>query len=204
MMKEAGLLMPAFLVLILGVRQALSLSLINTVLCVLMGLLMVPLIIIKGLSERKLTRSRQLDRALFSMSYRYGLLIQSGHSLRKALIMAMESDSLIWRAFPVWHETRIRLQNGGDYELALLRLLTFNHSGTKSWARCCLYGERKSEADLIGLLHDWMDDFKMIAEQTEAASHVKGQLGMMMPALLQFGVLMLLLISPIFLGGINT
>lgn len=196
--------MTSFIILILGARQALSLSLFNSLLCVLMGLLLVPLIIIKGLSERKLTRSRQLDRALFSMTYRYGLLIQSGHSLRKALIMAMESDSLIWRTFPVWHETRIRLRNGGDYESSLFRLLTFNHSGTKSWARCCLYGERKTEADLIALLHDWMEDFKMIAEQTETASHVKGQLGMMMPALLQFGILMLLLISPIFLGGINS
>lgn len=203
-MKEASLLMTAFIMLILGMRQALSLSLINSVLCIFMGLLLVPLIIIKGLGERKETRSRELDRALFSMTYRYGLLIQSGHSLRKALITAMESDSLIWRTFPVWHETRIRLQNGGDYESALFRLLTFNHSGTKSWARCCLYGERKSEADLIALLHDWMEDFKMIAEQTETASQVKGQLGMMMPALLQFGILMLLLISPIFLGGINS
>lgn len=196
--------MPAFFVLLLGVRQALSLTLITSVLCVLLGLLSTPLIIFKGLIERKEARSRQLDRALFSMTYRFGLLIQSGHSLRKALVLAMETESLNWVTFPVWHELRVRLKHGGDYESALLRLLTFNHSGTKSWARCCLYGERKSESDLIALLHDWMIDCNMIAEQAEVASQVKGQLGLMMPALLQFGVLMLLLISPIILGGINT
>lgn len=204
LLKEAGLLMPALLVLVLGLRQAFNMSLINTLPYLCLGLMLVPLILLKSLSERKEARSRQLDKALFSMTYRYGLLIQSGHSLRKALLIAMEADTLIWKNFPVWHETRVRLMQGGDYEAALQRLRTFNHSCTKSWARCCLYGERKSEADLIALLQDWMEDFKTNVEQTEASSLVKGQLGLMMPALLQFGVLMLLLISPIFIGGINS
>jgi len=204
LLKDAGLLMPALVVLVLGIRQAFNLSLINSLLCLFMGFMLVPLILLKSLSERKEAKSKQLDKALFSMSYRYGLLIQSGHSLRKALLIAMEADALIWKTFPVWQEARVRLMRGGDYEAALLRLQTLNHSGTRSWARCCLFGERKSESDLIALLHDWMEDFKMNVEQTEATSLVKGQLGLMLPAMLQFGVLMLLLISPIFLGGINT
>lgn len=138
------------------------------------------------------------------MTYRYGLLIQSGHSLRKALLLAMESEALTWKSFPAWHEAHVRLRHGGDYESALMKLQTFNHSGTKSWARCCLYGERKSEADLIKLLLDWMEEVKMDAQQTEAVSHASGQLWLMLPAMFQFGVLMILLISPIFLGGLET
>jgi len=204
LVKDAGLCLAALAVLVPGVGQALDLSLIELGLCCLLGLALVPMIILKGLSEKKDLRSKLLDKILFSMTYRYGLLIQSGHSLRKALLIAMESDALTWVLFPVWHEMRVRLMQGGDYEASLLRLQTLNHAGTKAWARCCLFGERKSEADLVALLHDWMEESKMSDQQMETTSLIKGQLWMMLPALFQFGILMLLLISPIFFGGINT
>lgn len=168
-----------------------------------LGFAAVPILAFMGMSERKQTADQTLDKALLSLSYRFGLLIQSGHSLRKALVLAMDQEVSVLNRYPAWREVRLRLLQGGDYEVALHRLLNTDHPLTKSWARCCLFGERKPETDLIEGLEAWMAEFRQTETSGESERHALGQLRLMMPAIFQFGVIMILLISPLFLGGIQ-
>ena len=202
LLKESAYLISALALLVLGLEQTLNLGLLNMVICLCMGVMVIPVILLSGMHEVKAKRSRTLDHAIFSMTYRFGLLIQSGYSVRKALLLAMESDEVLWTSFPLWKALRVRLVQGGDYEASLQQLELFDHVTTRSWTRCCLYGERKSESDLVLMLHEWMNEFKMEVKRDEVKHQAAGQLWMMMPALSQFGVLMILLISPIFLGGL--
>ncbi|WP_139159758.1 hypothetical protein [Acidaminobacter hydrogenoformans] len=192
----------SFCVMITGLRQVLVLSFFTTFLFMLAGMLLVPFVVLKGLEERRNVRGAILNQAIYGMTYRYGLLIQGGHSLRKALLIAMENEAETLMSFPAWRQTRLRLIQGGDYEAAVMPLMVLEHQGTKNWARSCLYGERKSEEDVVKMLHDWMEAFRADAQQSEATQLVTGQLWLMMPAFFQFGILMVLLISPIFMGGL--
>lgn len=167
-----------------------------------LGCAAVPVLAFRGMTERKQAAEQALDKALMSMSYRFGLLIQSGYSLRRALILAMDQEVAVLNRYPPWREVRLRLLQGGDYEVALLRLLDTAHPLSKSWARCCLFGERKPETELVESLKTWMEDFRQNEASGESKRHALGQLRLMMPAIFQFGILMILLISPLFLGGV--
>lgn len=202
LMKQGLLIGLAFCVLILGMRQVLELSLFMTALSLFTGWIMVPFIIYKGLEENRSIRERTLNLAIYGMTYRFGLLIQGGYSLRKALLVAMENEALTLMTFPTWRQMRLRLMQGGDYEAALTPLLAFEHQGTRTWARSCIFGERKSEEDVVKMLHDWMEAFRTESQQSEAIQQVTGQLWLMMPTFFQFGILMVMLISPIFMGGL--
>lgn len=202
LIKQGFLIGIAFCILILGMCQVLELSYFMTALSMFTGWIFVPFILYKGLEENRSIRESALNLAIYGMTYRFGLLIQGGYSLRKALLIAMENEAHTLMSFPTWRQMRLRLMQGGDYEAALTPLLAFEHQGTKTWVRSCIFGERKSEEDVVKMLHDWMEAFRAESQQSEAIQQVSGQLWLMMPTYFQFGVLMVILISPIFMGGL--
>jgi hypothetical protein len=192
------------IILAMGAGYALGIGVGGALFLGLSGCLLSPWFAYSGMMEKQKNQSQKLDRILFSIIYRYGLLIQSGHSMRKALILSLEKEEMALSSYAPWKEVKHRLSLGGDFERTLIQVIsTFDHEQSKSLVRSCVYGERRHEEEVMNQLKQWMETFKAQEQNADAGRQAAGAVKLMLPALLQFGVLLILLISPIMTGGLR-
>lgn len=171
----------------------------------MIGWLCVPFIVLKSFETQKKTKSEKLNHLLYRLIYRQGLLIQSGYSLRKSLQHALEKDVLSIRNYPIWAETLNLLAQGAVFETTLIKLSKNSyHELSDQLAQLWLQGEKRSEDEVLLMMHQWLERFREKDKDVIAGKISSNSLWIIFPSMINFSVLVIILISPIFFGGLKT
>jgi Flp pilus assembly protein TadB len=181
-----------------------SLSAVWAGILALAGVLCAPVLVLKSYEDRKRAMSIVLDHYLYALTYRQGLLMQSGFGLRKALQLALERDVKPLEKFQAWKETLQLLSQGAEFQTTLEKLqVRFRHHASRQLIQIWIQGEKKSEEDAMIMLQTWMAHFREKEMDIAAGRQSVNALWLLLPPMINFTVLIALLISPIFLGGLN-